>query len=202
MNRSADTKPSLAGTLQAWRRSEALTQAQIAERLGVSQQAISCWERGIDVPGPRRLGLIRSLIEQANDIAVEKACIRDQSSIRALMDPDGVRILQCSAGFVNLWPDFSQMAGLPLEERLVGEAAELHHQAETRRDILAGDIAMVSGVSLRHFDIALDEPLKHRWFIRFRRYGARVLGDMILEPCAADASVGIERLLRPDEMAA
>lgn len=189
----------IAGPLAAWRRSEGLTQTDLARRLGVSQQAVSYWERGKDVPGPAHMAQIRSLLTQSGELNIEKAFIRNQTTIRALFDCDDLRLLGVSAGFAALWPDFSRLIDVPLRNDLVNESAALYGDASFRKAIMCKDIVAAAGVSERHVRLDKDIAFKHRWFVRIRHFGARMVGDMIFEPCNADAPTGLEHLVTPEE---
>lgn len=191
-----------ARTLSTWRRSEGLSQAQLAARLGVSQQAVSYWERGADVPAPLKMAELRSMMAASDGITVEKAFIREQSAIRALVDTDGARVVGRSRGFETVWPAFSRLDDIPLADTLVDEMARLYHDEGLRSSILRGEIALASGVSLRQTSFTLDPVIKHRWMVRFRRFGSVLLGDLHCEPCDPDAACGVELLLRPDAIRA
>lgn len=189
----------IAGPLMAWRRSEGLTQTDLARRLGVSQQAISYWERGKDIPGPSHMAQIRSLLTQSGELNIEKAFIRNQTTVRALFDCDDLKLLGVSAGFANIWPDFSRMIDVPLRNDLVNESAALYGDASFRAAIMRKDIVAAAGVSERHVRLEKDIAFKHRWFVRMRHFGARMVGDMIFETCDADVPTGLECLVKPDE---
>lgn len=189
----------IAGPLAAWRRSEGLTQAELALRLGVSQQAISYWERGRDVPGAAHMAKIRQLLTQSGELNAEKAFIRDQQTVRAVFDCDDLRMLACSAGFNAVWPQFAQLIEVPMRDDLVNESAVLYADTSFRQAIAKKEIFAISGISERHVRLPSDQPFKHRWFMRVRHFGSRMVGDMIFEPCHPDASVGVELFLKPDE---
>lgn len=189
----------IAGPLAAWRRSEGLTQTELARRLGVSQQAISYWERGKDLPGAAHMAQIRTLLSQSGELNIEKTFIRDQTTMRALFDCEDMRLLGVSAGFAKVWPDFSRMIDVPLRGDLVNESAALYDDPSVRSAIMRKEIIAASGVSERQVRLDKDFAFKHRWFVRIRQFGARFVGDMLFEPCAVDVPTGVERLLKPDE---
>ena len=45
------------------RKEKGLTQAQLAEKIGVSDRAVSKWERGICMPEPSKLGIVADILE-------------------------------------------------------------------------------------------------------------------------------------------
>lgn len=51
----------LAHNLRRLRTADGLTLAQVAEVVGVTRQAVSAWERGIDVPRPSALDVLAVL---------------------------------------------------------------------------------------------------------------------------------------------
>lgn len=52
-----------ATTIRAIRESMALSQADLAERLGVHRQTVSQWERGVNRPPPYLLDLLRQMAQ-------------------------------------------------------------------------------------------------------------------------------------------
>ena len=186
--------------LVAWRKAEGISQMALAAALGVSQQAVSMWERGTDRPSAAKMAEIRSLMAKTDPVRFERAFISNQTSIRSLFDTDGIRLVGYSEGFAKAWPLFTRFEGEALEDHLTGELANLAASRETRRGILNGEIIMASGVSDRHVNIDVDNAFRHRWFVRFRRYGWRVVEDMIFEPCDPNAATGIETILRVDDI--
>jgi len=186
--------------LAAWRRSEGIAQADLALRLGVSQQAISLWERGKDAPDKNNLGKLKDIMRTSSSLAVENAFIKDQAAIRALVNFDGVEILGTSMGFKTIWPLLGQLGARPLEDKMTGESGRLVHCAENRAEVLKGDIVMAAGVSLRHLQLDGDVAFKHRWFARFRRIGAMVVADISFEPCDPEDDIGLHHVLRIDNL--
>jgi transcriptional regulator with XRE-family HTH domain len=186
--------------LVSWRKFERISQAALAAELKVSQQAVSMWERGADRPSPAKMAEIRALMAKTDPVRFELAFIRQQQSIRTLFDTDGVRMIGYSEGFAKVWPQFTRFENYALEDHLVGEVAAMMGSREIRQGIIGGEIAMASGVSDRHANIDADTAFRHRWFVGFRRYGWRVVGDMVFEACDPSTPTGIETLLRVDEI--
>jgi transcriptional regulator with XRE-family HTH domain len=186
--------------LKAWRRAQGLKQAALAERLGVSQPAVARWERGLDLPAPARLARLQELMAGAmrDELTLDRLFISRQSAIRALIDCDGLRMVAFSAGFSSIWPTSSALLDIPLMDHLVDEACHLIHDAELSHGRRTGSLCLASGISDRHLDLPIDVSIRHRWHICFRRYGARMLADMVYEPCASDLPVGITDLVQVD----
>lgn len=188
--------------LKAWRRVHGVKQAALAYRLGVTQPAVARWERGLDLPAPARLKQLQEMMAGAmrDELALDRLFIGRQSAIRALVDCDGVRMVATSAGFQSIWPTSSMLLDIPMIDCLVGEASHLIHDEALSRDIRKGSLGLVSGVSDRHLDLPIDIAIRHRWHICFRRYGARMLADMVYEPCSADLPQGITDLVHVDAL--
>jgi transcriptional regulator with XRE-family HTH domain len=186
--------------LKAWRRVQGLKQAALADRLGVSQPAVARWERGLDLPAPARLVRLQELMAGAmrDELALDRLFISRQAAIRALIDCDGIRLEAFSIGFGGIWPTSSALLGMPLVDQLVDEASHLVHDAELSHGMRTGSLCLASGISDRHLDLPIDISVRHRWHICFRRYGARMLADMVYEPCASDLPLGITDLVRID----
>ena len=108
-------------------------------------------------------------------------------------------MLENSAGFANVWSDFLPQKGRALEDRLINEAQAVANN-EIRLQISAGHVALISGVSERHVDLDLGVAFLHRWQICFRRYGSRVIAEMVYEPAAPGEATGINMILRTDEL--
>ena len=184
--------------LVSWRKAERLTQGQLANLLGVSQQAVSNWERNLDEPSAHAKSEIQRLMARADYLAVDAELISEQSAIRALFDLDGIKLCATSRGFRALWPSMSEMMDEPLVDKLLNEAASLHEDSRLKQGIVRRQIIGVTGISEQHLNFDGDLLLKHRWFVRFRPYGHRMIGDMTFEACLDDRPVGIERVLGSD----
>lgn len=187
--------------LVAWRKAEGLTQADLARLLAVTQQAISNWENGRDVPRADVLARVKSMMARCDELAIEQAFIRNQNAMRALFDFERVKLIGVSAGFAKIWLHFATMQGVALRDHLVNEMAHLSETPELRGAARRGEIVVASGVSSRHVGLDVDMAFKHRWFIRFRKFGHRMIGDIAFESCGKDDLEGVERLLSPDTVA-
>lgn len=191
----------LAKQIARWRRANLIKQSRLAAELGVSQQAVSAWERGLALPSPQVLARLRTMLHEAEPLLAECAAVKGQSTVRALIDADGARLLEYSRGFEKRWGDFCRLKGECLEDRLVNEMQSVLSSG-LRAEIVSGQVVVMSGVSYRHVDVDLGEPFLHRWHVCFRRYGARVVGDMVFEQCEAHEPTGIDLVLRLDALRA
>src|SRR3989338_5755178 len=102
--------------LTAWRKANAIKQEYLAQMLGVSQSAVSHWERGRDVPSAQTALRLQALMSKTSrdELAIERASISRLAGLRALYDLDGVRLLARSQGFAALWPELATMSGAML----------------------------------------------------------------------------------------
>lgn len=197
-----DDKDDLGRRIKAWRLSQQLGQKELAYRLGVSQQAVSYWENAKDIPSVRILAQLRSLMVTPDPLDVERAFIRNQSTVRALVDVDGIRLVGYSHGYSAIWHDFLQVLGKPVENKVINELQTFAGSQTLKHQIVKNELVMMSGVSTRHLDIDLGPEFKHRWHMCFRRHGERMFADMLFEPCDQALDTGIELMLRPDELSA
>lgn len=190
--------------LREWRRLNHVKQAALAFQLGVSQPTISRWESGEDFPSPAHLARLQDMIigSLRDECALERLLVARQSSIRTLMDMDGMRLDTVSAGYQAVWPQFSTLIGTPLADRLINEGRTLLEREELMRDIRKGTIGMISGISERHLDLDMDMAIKHRWHMCFRHYGARIYADITFERCDIAEKTGILEEIRFDAFGA
>ena len=186
--------------IKAWRQAQQLHQKGLAHRLGVTQQAVSRWESGQDIPSAKMLAQLRSLLVAPDPLDVERAFIRNQSTIRALVDIDGIRLVGYSHGYAAVWDDFLQVLGQPVEDKVINELQTFAGSQSLKHQIVKNELVMMSGVSLRHLDIDLGPEFKHRWHMCFRKHGQKMFVDMLFEPCDQSLDTGIELMLRPDEL--
>lgn len=175
-------------------------QKELARRLGVTQQAVSYWENAKDVPSAKILAQLRTLMVTPDPLDVERAFIRNQATVRALVDVDGIRLVGYSRGYAAVWDDFLQLLGKPLEDKVINELQIFAGSQKLKHQVAKNELVMMSGVSLRHLDIDLGPEFKHRWHICFRNHGQRMFVDMLFEPCDESLDTGIELVLRPDEL--
>lgn len=170
-----------------------MKQAGLASLLGVSQPTITRWERGLDFPSPARMDQIRDMMAgaQRDELALERLLIERQSTIRTVLDMDGMKLSAVSEGYRRLWPEFSTLIGVPLEEALINETRTILDDEDLMARIRQGSVGLISGVSERHFAFEMDTAVTHRWHICFRRYGRALYADIMFEPCGENASTGV-----------
>lgn len=195
------TAATFGARLKLWRRANLVKQVSLAQDLGVTQAAVSRWENEIDTPSPVMARRLAELMSRTRDPArPEMRFIEQQSSVRALFDLDGARLLATSKGFRTLWPKFAAMTDTPMADFMVGESASLIHDQDYHRQLCRGELVVVSGVSDRHVNLDIDTAVRHRWHICKRTTGSRVLIEMAFEPCDATTPTGIETSLFAEDL--
>jgi len=189
---------SFATDLKVWRRAVGLKQDALAHLLAVTQPAISRWEAGMDIPSTALQLRLREMMcpSGAARRKIDEYVVRQQSSLEAAFDLDGVKLLVASQGLQRAWPRFAALPDLRLNDHLIGEAASLLHDDAFVREIKRGEIAVICAISDGHVSLPLDTRFRHRWHASFRTYGPRMVIKMGYEPCAADAPLGIEKVVR------
>ncbi|HCY99637.1 MAG: hypothetical protein A3D16_19180 [Rhodobacterales bacterium RIFCSPHIGHO2_02_FULL_62_130] len=188
--------------LRAWRKTNRLKQAVLAEMLSVSQATISRWEAGTDIPPAHAKHRLNDLFiaTYRGSLAYDAHMVSGQSQLRALFDLESITLQVASAGFQSVWPDFAMGAKPALRNHLVEESAALFGRDDFLQSVVAGDVAYVEAVSDRHVSLQIDAGFRHRWFAGFKRYGSRMLIDMTYEPCPTDTALGISKILYVDDL--
>ncbi len=117
--------------LRAWRKSSGFKQISVAEKLGVTQAAVSRWENGLDVPSPAQHAKLRTLVGNSfrSQIDIECSVIERQVGVRTIVDLDGLRLQAASESFRALWPELMAFRGLPLADFLTGLTRDLYHDS-------------------------------------------------------------------------
>lgn len=186
--------------IRDWRKRSYLSQQKLADLLNVTQQAVSRWENGSDKPSAKVVGQLVDLMTGDDELAIEAAFIRDQATLRAIVDLDGGRLLCFSSGFSALWPRFSLLQGVFLEDKIINELQSIISSPELRSQMIQREIKIISGTSLRHIDMNVDLEIKHNWHLCVRRIGGRTVADMVFEPCDDDAPIGIRKIVRISDL--
>lgn len=191
-----------ASRLKTWRRLNGIKQAVLAEMLGVSQSAVSFWENGRDLPTAEKMQRINGLIAQSrrDEVMIERLFVERQDGVRALFDFDGIEMIAASRGFHALWPDTAKLTSRFFADQLVNEARKMVFDSSYRDAILKGELAIASGISDRMTAHQLDAVVPHRWHMCFRRYGARIIVDVVYEPCDPSLRSGITDLVFLDNL--
>ncbi len=192
-----------AADLRLWRRLNCMKQEALGAAIGVTQSAVSRWERGLDEPSPEMSRRLRDLMAQTerDELAIERAFLGRQASMRAFFDLDGIRLLGLSAGLMAHWPHMTRLLDRRLAEHLVGDVGRLFADAAFTAEVRNGDVILISGVADQHLRFENRNAFRHRWHARIRSYGQRMISDMHYEACAPDAPMGLESILRLEDIA-
>lgn len=179
-------KPNFKDTLVSWRKSENLSQQMLANILGVSQQTVSRWERGIDLPKAGFFDLIKSRMSKSDAFTIDSQLVEKQLGVRALFDFDGMQILHTSSGFKNCWPNLAEMKNKYMQDILIGGISNIYADSNLVKAVYRKELIAASGVALKQLDLNCDPDFNHNWYVRFRNYGSRIIGDITIE-AAKDA---------------
>lgn len=189
--------------LRAWRKSSGFKQSRVAEKLGVTQAAVSRWENGLDIPSPSQYVKLRALVGNSvrSQIDIECSVIERQVGVRAIVDLDGIRLQAASESFRALWPELMAFRGVPLADYLTGLTRDLYHNFSLMNSIRRNEVALVSGVSDQHLEGVGGKCVRHRWSAIYRKIGTRRYSEISYEACAPDEVTGLRQLLHIDEIA-
>ena len=195
---------SIGKLLRDWRKATGVKQESLAATLGVSQSAVSHWETGRDIPSRRLAGRLVDIMSATGEerLNVDRLAMLHQGAIRASFDLDGVKLVMASQGLTEAWPEFSKLANVRLEARLVDEASQFLHNDDFVRSARRGEVALISAVSDKHVEFTLDTGFRHRWIAVFRSYGQKMLVDMTYETCDANCPRGVESVTHYDSLVA
>ena len=162
-----------AADVRAWRRLNCMKQEALGVALGVTQSAVSRWERGLDEPSPEMSRRLRDLMAQTerDELAIERAFLGRQASMRAFFDLDGIRLLGISAGLMAHWPHMTRLLDRRLAEHLVGDMGRLFADAAFTAEVRNGEVILISGVADQHLRFENRNAFRHRWHARIRSYG-------------------------------
>jgi transcriptional regulator with XRE-family HTH domain len=174
--------------LRTWRRANNIKQSALADMLGVSQPAVVRWEQGRDMPAPARLSQIRDLMagSMRDELGIQRLFIDRQPGVRIMFEYETVAMLANSQGLRRRLPKTAALINVPLRSHTVNEARMLVENADISHAIRSGKVGLISGVSIRELDFQAETTAKHNWHICFRRYGTRIIGDMVIELLSRD----------------
>lgn len=187
-------------SLRLWRRASLLTQRTIAEGVGVTQSAVSRWERGHDMPSPEVRRRLRDIMAAGinDDLAVERLLLSRQAGWRVLLYLDNVTLMAASKDILKVWPSVALWIGKPLLALLEGEAKAVFTDTELMQEVRRGKIAIISAVSTTSIRIDPPRMARHRWTAGFRQTGQKILVDLFFELVPTDTPEGVDEILRFD----
>lgn len=188
--------------LRLWRRANLWTQASVAELLGVTQAAVSRWERGRDMPSPEMRRRLRNMMASGtlDDMTVERLLLSRQSGWRVLLYLENLTLIAVSKDILKVWPIVATWMDKPLLPRLLGEAKEVFTDKQLMQEIRRGKIALISAVSSESIKIGEPKMARHRWTAGFRQAGTRMVVDLFSEPALPEEPDGVDEILRFDQI--
>ena len=169
--------------------------------MGVTQSAVSRWERGLDEPSPEVFGRLRNLIDKhsAGRFDIEQRVLERMPGLRALLDWDGMTMLAMTRDFSAIWPHMGGTKSLRLGDHLADISCDLFNDSAFSQSIKNGEIALIEGISDRHL-IGSHPAFRHYWAAVYRRIGTRHCVEISYQACELDAELGLRHVLRVDEI--
>lgn len=192
---------SFANKLKSWRVASRIKQATLAHLVGVTQGAVSRWERGLDTPSPGVFIRLREIMSDGHrdEAIAERLFTTRQAGLRNLFDFEGLKLLAASRGTAALRPIFASMVGRRFLPYLTDETGDLMNDEIFMADVRRGEVAVVTGVSVRHMTLKTEidhVDRLHRWHARYRKNGPMILVDVVYDPCDPDTKPGVEEIIR------
>lgn len=190
--------------ISRWRKANRMKQNALAEMLSVSQSTISKWERGT-TPIPKvarvRLNEVMSSMHLGR-LAAELACIQHQQQPKLLARGRDLQIIGVSNGFKSLWPRMTTFIGESTRDMLINEAESYREEHDYFREAEDGELLMVTAVSNRLISVGgeVEAQRRVRWHAIIRHIDGELVHELVYEPCAAGAAVGIETILRRSDV--
>lgn len=141
-NRPAEARrwPNL---IKQLRRRAGLSQAALAEELGVQQASVSRWENGHDLPSLRLRRRMRTMLQTSN-----ASCLKQQLQIRMAYAPSPMSIVGPGARFLDFSRSFAAETGTVVEvlrgNRIYGqfgETVDVTTETWEKSGIFGGEIA-------------------------------------------------------------
>lgn len=142
MNRPAEARrwPNL---IKQLRRRAGLSQAALAEELGVRQASVSRWENGHDLPSLQLRRRMRTMLQTSN-----ASCLKQQLQIRMTYAPSPMSIVGPGARFLDFSRSFAAETGTIIERlkghRIYGqfgETVDVTTEKWEKSGIFSGDVA-------------------------------------------------------------
>lgn len=156
--------------MKAWRIASGLTQKELADQLGVSQQAISCWEKGYDKPSHSVATQIMALIFHNDVEKAERNFIEKDTSLRCLIDLDTGHLFAVSHGLQRYYPSFIDDMAPLRDEILVLFRAEIDVNK-----IISGELTAPAKATEKTLTFTAENIL---WYARKKRVGAHNLVEV------------------------
>lgn len=192
---------SWAEVLRRYRVRHALTQARMADVLGVSQRTISRWERGEDNPSLDRQRQLRDLCREPSSSLLRclVASVRHSPFPRALSRMPTLQLLAVSPGAVAKRPSITGWIGQDLAKIACGVLEEMLDDRALQRSIAAGDIACVLTTARSVLRTAEHARIRtYRTLITYYAHDGFIYSDAMAVPVPKTAKLGYQAIAMDD----
>jgi transcriptional regulator with XRE-family HTH domain len=195
---------SWAELLRRYRVRHALTQARMADVLGVSQRTVSRWERGEDRPSLDRQKQLRDLCREppAPLLRSLAASVAHSPFPRALSRMPRLRLLALSPPAIAKRPSITQWIGRDLAGIACGILEKMLDDASLQRSIAKGEVACVV-TTTRSVLQTMEHPRigTYRTLITYYFDDGTLYSDAMAVPAPRSATLGYRAVVMDDACA-
>jgi transcriptional regulator with XRE-family HTH domain len=188
---------SWAEVLRRYRVRHALTQARMADVLGVSQRTISRWERGEDNPSLDRQRQLRDLCREPNSRLLRSlvASVTHSPFPRALSRMPTLQLLAVSPAAVAKRPSITNWIGRDLAKIACGVLEEMLDDTTLQRNIANGEIACVLTTTRSVLRTAEHASIRtYRTIVTYYAHEGTIYSDAMAVPAPRSAKLGYKAI--------
>lgn len=187
--------------LRRYRVRHALTQARMADVLGVSQRTISRWERGEDSPSLDRRKHLRDLCREPSSRLLRSlmVSVRHSPFPRALSRMPTLQLLAVSPGAIAKRPSITGWIGRDLAKIACGVLEEMLDDTALQRSIANGEIACVLTTTRSVLRTAEHAGIRtYRTIITYYAHEGTIYSDAMAVPAPKSAKLGYKAISMDD----
>lgn len=188
---------SWAEVLRRYRVRHALTQARMAEVLGVSQRTISRWERDEDKPSLDRQKQLRDLCREPPSRLLRSlvASVRHSPFPRALSRMPTLQLLAVSPAAIAKRPSITDWIGRDLARIACGVLEEMLDDRGLQRSIANGEVACILTTTRSVLQTAEHPRIgSYRTIVTYYAHDGELYSDAMAVPAPKSAKLGYQAI--------